>query len=88
MATYIVKRRNEKVGVINAIPDGFVIIGAEDIWPHIQAMEYIGYSPVTTIACRNILSVRIDVGLKSAAELESFLGGTLTKLGYELQPFE
>jgi hypothetical protein len=57
MATYFVKRRNEMVGVINAIPDGFIIIGAEDLWPQLQAMKYFGYSPVTAIMCNNILAL-------------------------------
>jgi hypothetical protein len=88
MATYILKRRNEKVGVINAIPDGFVVIDAEELWPHLQAMRYIGYSPVKAITCNNILSIRIDVSLGSLIGLESDLNRMLDKLGYHLEPIE
>jgi hypothetical protein len=72
--------------VINAIPDGFVLINGEDLWPHLLEIKYIGYSPITAITCNNILSIRIDFVILSPSELEAYLIKILNKWGYSLEP--
>jgi hypothetical protein len=76
------------VGVINANQEGFVLINGEDLWPFLMEIKGIGYSPVTVISCKNILSVRLDVPLKELSELVSFVEGFLSRKGYRLEPIE
>jgi hypothetical protein len=86
--TFHVRRGSKYAGVINANNEGFVLINADDLWPPLLELKGIGYSPVTTISCKNILSVRLDVPLEGLEEMTAFLQRFVKRFGFDLEPIE